>query len=87
MAVGENEVDEVINKMYDGTGVDHKGITLMKKANSFDQPMWETITEAQYMKFASKWPMFLDTSMILEGRNNTSLGAEVACGAGGCEVE
>ena len=87
VAVGDDEVEKVINRMYDGTGVDHKGITLMKKVNSFDQPMWETITEEQYEKFASKWPMFLNTGLIREGRNNTSLGAEVACGAGGCEVE
>ena len=86
LTVPADEGDELLREMYKGTGTSHKGITVLPAMHSFDQPMWEPVNERTYQRYVDAWPMFLSMEMILEMRNNTSLGGELACSAGGCEI-
>lgn len=87
VSVPKDDEDEVIARLYRGTGTQHKGITVLRALeHQFDQPIWEPVREHVYDNYVSIWPMFLSTAVLQEFRNGTSLQGEVACSAGGCEV-
>ena len=87
LSVPEEDIDDAIRELYKGTGIHHKGITVLKQTgHMFDQPVWEPIKEPLYRDLCRKWPTFLSTKLLMEVRNNTDLGGEVACSAGGCEI-
>jgi ribonucleoside-diphosphate reductase alpha chain len=87
VSVPEDIEDEVISKIYNGLGYDHKGITVLRQSgHRYAQPVWEPVTETVYNAYLSAWPMFMDVTMIVEMQNNTELSGEMACTAGGCEI-
>ncbi len=86
VTIPEGDEDAVITRLYNGTGIHHKGVTVMSAGHDFDQPVWEPISEERYGELIEKWPMFLGTELLFENRNNTNLTGEAACTAGGCTV-
>lgn len=86
VSIPKGEEDIVLSEMYKMMGVYSHGMTVLYQDNSYEQPIWQPITEELYNEYVKKWPMFLNTTLIMETKNNTNLGGELACSSGGCEV-